>query len=61
MRIYHDERGIVGVCPICWGHIYFQRKEDEDDYYETEDIVNKWMDHQLNDCNPQIDTEIYKP
>lgn len=46
--------GLYGVCTACWQQIHFELKQDADDYYEANDVVNKWMDHQLNDCKPPV-------
>lgn len=46
---------MAGVCDACEGIIFFTRFENEiGPYYEANDVVNKWMDHQLNDCTPPV-------
>jgi hypothetical protein len=54
MRLHVDNHGLVGTCTSCQKMINFQLKQDEHDYYEAEDIVNRWMDHQLNECEPTV-------
>lgn len=47
---------ICGMCEACGGTINFTRFEEEELlYYDADDLVNRWMDHQLNDCSPDID------
>jgi len=51
---YNGEE-IGGVCESCGGVITFTRFENDiSPYYEAEEIVNKWMDHQLNDCKSLV-------
>lgn len=49
---------ICGMCEACGETIDFVRFQEEDLlYYDADDIVNRWMDHQLNVCKPDSDKE----
>lgn len=59
MRVSVDQetREIYGTCEACGREINFEHYDADADawgYYTAEDIVNKWMDHQLNDCKPSV-------
>lgn len=46
---------LAGICDACEEILFFTQFENEiGPYYEADDIVNKWMDHQLNDCKPLV-------
>lgn len=41
---------LAGICEVCGAKIEFEYFTDEGlGYYDIDDIVNKWMDHQLSD------------
>lgn len=48
---------LIGECEACGSRIHFSLRDDGDvAYYEADEVVNLWVDHQLNDCKtPVID------
>lgn len=46
---------VSGVCEACGAEIEFTLFEDANTaFYDADEIVNKWMDHQLSDCKPSV-------
>jgi hypothetical protein len=56
VRLLTQGEAIKGLCTACGATLTFTPVAEADfDYYEADEIVNRWMDHQLNDCPSVID------